>query len=417
MLADAWTCAARFAAGTGAELQLARCAPQECYPLLCPPPEVWVTQADGDLGARMGRLALAAAREGRDVLLLGTDAPALETQQLQGALDALQHSELVLGAVSDGGFWCLGLAARTCARLQDDWLDGLDWNQDGTLQPVLQRAQTLGLSTALATPHHDVDRVEDLPGLCARLTGTTGRAPATQRALESLIETAAFISVIVPTLEEGQNLDRCLAALAQQPGPLEIVVSDGGSVDGGPQRAARAGHTVLVGAPGRGRQLAAGAQLASGDVLLFLHVDTALPPDGLALVRAALAHADVEAGAFVTRTQADPSLSNPLGPLLRLADLRSRLTRHPYGDQAVFCTRDAYQAVGGLRALPIMEDYDLSVRLAARRSLARIREPVTVSGRRFQQAPLRSMLLMRAIPPLFRMGVNPERLARLYRKR
>jgi hypothetical protein len=134
------------------------------------------------------------------------------------------------------------------------------------------------------------------------------------------------------------------------------------------------------------------------------------------MVRDALA-AGAEAGAFLTRTVADPRFPDRAGPLLRLADLRSRITRHPYGDQGLFVTREAYDAVGGFQPLPIMEDYDLSVRLAARRPLARVRTPVTVSGRRMQQRPISSFLLMRVIPPLYRLGVNPHTLARIYRNR
>jgi len=80
-------------------------------------------------------------------------------------------------------------------------------------------------------------------------------------------------------------------------------------------------------------------------------------------------------------------------------------------------SREAYEAVGGFRPLPIMEDYDLSVRLAARKPLARVKTPVTVSGRRMQQQPISSFVLMRVIPPLYRMGVNPNTLARIYRNR
>jgi len=154
--------------------------------------------------------------------------------------------------------------------------------------------------------------------------------------------------------------------------------------------------------------------LASADAFLFLHADTRLPPGGADLVRAALASPGTEAGAFVTHTRPEPGLPNRAGPLLRLADLRSRTTRHPYGDQALFVTRAAYQAVGGFRPLPILEDWDLSVRLAGRRPLARLRPPVTVSGRRIQAHPVRALLLNRLIPPLYRLGVDPGRLARWY---
>ncbi|MCB9896885.1 MAG: glycosyltransferase family 2 protein [Planctomycetes bacterium] len=196
------------------------------------------------------------------------------------------------------------------------------------------------------------------------------------------------------------------------------MLADGGSRDGSVERALRRDDLVAcVTRPGRGHQLRAGAALATGELLAFVHVDVRLPDGALDDVRRVLSDGRHEAGAFVTRTRPDPSLPNPLGPLLRLADLRSRWTRHPYGDQAPFVTRAAYEAVGGFPDQPLMEDYELSLRLAARRPIARVRREVLVSGRRFQRRPLRSALLMRVLPPLYRLGVPPERLARLYRGR
>lgn len=414
MLADCWAAAARQV-DAGTELALAVSEEPSAYPRLDPVASRHVSQGPGDLGQRMGRLALAAAREGRDVLLLGSDTPGLPASHFRAAWAALGAADVVLGPVPDGGFWCVGLSRRAAGRLGDEWLDGLDWSVDDTRGAVEQRVAALGLQVAAAPPGFDIDRAQDLPGLARRLATDAGAAPHTAAALATLDEPGARVSVILACLDEACRLPSALAALAEQPGPHEVIVSDGGSRDGGPALAAATGALVLEGPPGRGRQLAAGTTIASGRILLFLHADVRLPPRGLELVREALAGGAAEAGAFVTRTLRDPDLPNPLGPLLALADLRSRITRHPYGDQALFVTRAAHDAVGGFRPLPIMEDWDLSVRLAARRPLARIREPVLVSGRRYQRRPLRTALLMRIIPPLYRLGVDPARLARLYR--
>jgi uncharacterized protein len=312
-----------------------------------------------------------------------------------------------------------------CAALWGNtWLDDLPWDATGTgapgggsLAPVRERLRRMGLGVALAPEWYDIDVAEDLPRLRADLAADPERAPATLSLLpaDGAPGGPQPLSVVIASLDENIGLDACLAALREQQGPLELIVADGGSRDRSPDRAVAAGAIVTVTAPGRGRQLAAGARLATGDALLFLHADARLPEGGTRLLREALA-AGAEAGAFVTRTVADPRFPDRAGPLLRLADLRSRTTRHPYGDQALFVTRAAYLDVGGFRALPIMEDYDLSRRLAARAPLARIRAPVTVSGRRMQVHPLRTMLLMKLIPPLYRLGVDPVRLARMYRR-
>jgi rSAM/selenodomain-associated transferase 2/rSAM/selenodomain-associated transferase 1 len=388
----------------------------ESYPLAAhrPPP---VPQGDGDLGARMARLAADALGEDgvQRVLLLGTDCPALPEAHVRAALTLLEAHEVVLGPVEDGGFWGLGLSATAPALRDLRWLDDIDWTAADTAAAVRARALALGLHVADAPASFDVDRAEDLPRLERALHDEPGRAPDTLSELGAPADTEP-LSVVVAHLDEGAGLDACLDALLRQPDPLEIVVADGGSRDGSAERAAaRPGVTVCVTETGRGRQLAAGAALATGDRLLFLHADVRLPPDGTRLIHAALDRPGAEAGAFVTRTLADPTLPDRAGPLLRLADVRSRITRHPYGDQALFVTRAAYEAVGGFRALPILEDYDLARRLAARRPIARITTPVTVSGRRMQTRPLRTTVALRLIPLLYRLGVDPVRLARLYR--
>jgi len=384
------------------------------YPSLHPLSDT-LQQGTGDLGQRMARLAAEAmkAEEVDQVLLLGTDSPGLPPEHVRTALGLLEHHDIVLGPVDDGGFWCLGLRASATPVHDPGWLNGLDWESGATAAMVTARARSHGLSVTLAPPWFDIDHAEDLPRLKQLLHREPTRSPATLHELESCGEP---LSVVIANLDEGVRLDDCLDNLASQAGPLEVIVADGGSADGSALRAAtRPGVHICMTERGRGRQLAAGTKMSTGERLLFLHVDVRLPPNGTQLIHAALDKPQVHAGAFVTRTQAEPGLPNFAGPLLRLADLRSRFTRHPYGDQALFMTREAYAASGGFRELPILEDYDLSRRLATRMPIARIKTPVTVSGRRMQQHPLRTALLLRLIPPLYRMGVNPARLARFYR--
>lgn len=414
MLRDVWEEVSSFvSARPDTELVLAIDGEPSEYPLLLPEP-AQVRQAEGDLGRRMASLAAAGLGQHDWVLLLGTDSPGLPAAHVETALAGLHENDVVLGPTRDGGFWCLGARRGPGPLRGNTWLDGMDWETGDTRAQVADRLRRLGLSLGAAPEWFDLDRavdVEHLATVAAAAGG--GAAAATLAAWERRDQEP--VSVIVASLQEGLGIDDCLASLRRQPGPLEIVVADGGSTDGSPLRAAAAEDvTVVQTAPGRGRQLAAGAALATGPILLFLHADTHLPDDGTDLVRAALADGTAEAGAFVIHTVPDPALPNRVGPLLRLADLRSRTTRHPYGDQAMFATRAAYDAVGGFRALPIMEDYDLSMRLARRRPLARIDSPVAVSGRRIQRRPIRSLVLNRIIPPLYRMGVKPETLARLY---
>jgi hypothetical protein len=105
---------------------------------------------------------------------------------------------------------------------------------------------------------------------------------------------------------------------------------------------------------------------------------------------------------------------NWLGPVLRSADLRARVTRYPYGDQALFVRRTAFDQVGGFPAQPLFEDLELARRLWRVGRIRTVPACVRVSGRRFLRRPLRSLVAMHVFPTLYRLGVSPETLARLY---
>jgi rSAM/selenodomain-associated transferase 2 len=225
---------------------------------------------------------------------------------------------------------------------------------------------------------------------------------------------ASELAVIVPVLDEAARIGRSLRALAATPGVGEVIVVDGGSADCTVEIARSfPGVRVLAAPRGRGPQMNAGARAASGAVLLFLHADVTLPADAAAHVAAALADPGVVGGAFRTWTVADGG-GWPLGPLLHLADLRSRVTRLPYGDQALFVRREAFWRAGGFPAQPLMEDVELARRLRRLGRLVTVPASVRVSGRRFAHNPLRAVLALRLLPVLYRLGMAPERLARLY---
>jgi uncharacterized protein len=414
MLLDTWsTLSAWVSSQPDVDLVLALAGGADECPLLQPTPSL-VRQAEGDMGRRLASICAGALGQRGRVLLLAADTPGLPVTHIAGALAVLADADVVVGPAADGGFWCLGVRGGPQALNGNTWLDGLGWHQPDTLAQLEDRARRIGLRVARAAPWWDVDRAEDLPGLRALLAAEPDRAPETAAELQRP-EGESPLSIVIPSLLDSVRLDEAVRAVKEQKGPIEIVVADGGSSDRSPERAAAAGATVLVTGPGRGRQLAAGARLATGDVLLFLNVDVRLPPDGAELVRAALADPRVEAGAFVTRTVADPALPNLAGPLLPLADLRSRFTRRPGGDQALFVRRTAYEAAGGFTPLPICEDYDLARRLAARAPLARIRTPVIVSGRHVQGRPVRALFVNRLVAGLFKLGVDPALLARLHK--
>ncbi|HEX9793868.1 MAG TPA: TIGR04283 family arsenosugar biosynthesis glycosyltransferase [Planctomycetota bacterium] len=223
-----------------------------------------------------------------------------------------------------------------------------------------------------------------------------------------------LVSVIVPVLDEAEQIAACLAAVLDQAGEWELLVVDGGSRDDTRALAAAAGARVLETARGRGAQLDHGARTARGEALLFLHADVRLPAGMHALVCATLQDPRWIAGALPVQHDASGA------PLLQRAALRitawtSRWRRLPYGDQCLFTRHSTYAACGGIPHQPLMEDVEFSQRLRARGRIRMGPLRALASPRRFATRPVRTFLAWLAFPTLYRLGVSPERLARWYR--
>jgi rSAM/selenodomain-associated transferase 2 len=222
------------------------------------------------------------------------------------------------------------------------------------------------------------------------------------------------LSIVIPVLDEAGRIAAALDALApwRAGGGVEVIVADGGSRDGTPALAAGRADRVLTSPPGRARQMNAGAREARAGALLFLHADTALPPDAPRLVARAL---DTHAwGRFDVRID---GRSRALPLVAAAMNLRSRASGIATGDQALFMRRDAFAAVGGFPDQPLMEDVEISRRLRARCGApACLRERVVTSGRRWdERGAARTIALMWRLRLLYWLGVPAERLAAAYR--
>lgn len=222
------------------------------------------------------------------------------------------------------------------------------------------------------------------------------------------------LSVIIPALDEGGTLAMHLASLAPfRERGVEVIVVDGGSSDA-TLAAARGGADRLVVAPrGRARQMNAGAAVAKAPVLLFLHADTRLPANADHLILEKLSSTCLGWGHFDVRID---GASRWMPVIAWMMNVRSRATGIATGDQAMFVTRRAFDAVGGFPDQPLMEDVELSSRLLRRERPLCVRRPVVTSGRRWDTRGVwRTIVLMWWIRLLYCLGVSPHRLERLYR--
>ena len=230
----------------------------------------------------------------------------------------------------------------------------------------------------------------------------------------------ASISVVIPALDEEESIARAIRA-CREAGPCEVVVVDGGSRDRTMEIARGQANIVIAASRGRAAQMNAGAAVARGEVLLFLHADTLLPVGSVTSVLGALQDPEVIGGAFRVRLAASSGAGRyvraTLGITGRMIGARAGVTRAFTGDQAIFVRAKSFRSVGGYPEIPLMEDVELSRRM--RRAGKTVLLPLRVesSGRRWEAwGPLRTVLFMWRLRTGYLLGWTPSRCADAYRR-
>ena len=222
------------------------------------------------------------------------------------------------------------------------------------------------------------------------------------------------ISVIIPALDEAEVIGLALSTVVETP-EIELIVVDGGSQDATAEIARSYGARVLTSPPGRARQMNAGAKVAAGECLLFLHADTRLPAQFAGEVRRILAVPGVIAGAFELRID---GTGWGLRLVERAANLRSRLLQLPYGDQGLFLRAAQFHALGGYPEIAFMEDFELLRRLRRLGKIGIAPQSVLTSARRWESlGVLRAMLLNQFFLLAYLLGTPPRHIAHWYYRR
>ena len=227
--------------------------------------------------------------------------------------------------------------------------------------------------------------------------------------------TQYIISIIIPVLNEAEIIQPILNLL-QQYFQVEIIVVDGGSHDNTVALAIQTGVKVIsVLRKGKAAQMNAGADIACGDILLFLHADTKLPSNFVELVIKTLEPDNVVAGAFELAIDGE---AKSLRSIELLVKMRSHLFSLPYGDQAIFISKKAFINSGGFADLPIMEDFEFIKRIKKHGKIAIAPATVTTSGRRWHKLGVwKTTLINQAIIAGYYLGISPIELSNFYRNR
>jgi len=352
------------------------------------------SQGSGDLGARMERTFSGAFHQGIErVVVIGSDCPGINARTVRTAFDLLDQFDLVLGPAHDGGYYLIGLSRKAPELFQS-----ISWGTSEVRAKTIDTANLLKLRWINIEPLHDVDRAEDLE-VWRREVSRVGDSPLPR------------ISVIIPTLNEAEHLEKTLASI-ENDGSLEILVVDGGSRDETINLAKTFKVRLFTTAAHRARQANAGALAARGDILLFVHGDTRLPPEYHSHVQNSLANPGVVAGAFVLSID---GAEIGLKMIEMLANFRSRVFHLPYGDQALFLRADLFRSLGGFPDMPIMEDFVFIQRLKKKGKISIVPIAVKTSPRRWLKLGiLKTTLINQAVLLAYFLGSKPERLVRWY---
>ncbi len=221
------------------------------------------------------------------------------------------------------------------------------------------------------------------------------------------------VSIIVPVLNEAAGIAGLLR-MTSALGAHEVILADGGSVDGTKEIALGMGAIVAECAPGRGPQMNAGAAIATGEVLLFLHADVWLRSSALTQLKKSLLDPGKKGGIFDVYFDGNDWIARSF---YRIYHWRRYLGIF-YGDAGIFVRREVFEEMGGFKPYPIMEDYEFGRRLFGRGGrMAFLDEPIRVSDRRWRKTGLRrTVFVWVVIQTAYSLGYPAERLGRLYRQ-
>ena len=371
----------------------------------------YIPQEGSDLGERMKNVFVRCFSKGfESVVIIGSDIPDLPHKIPEEALRTLENHDVSIGPAGDGGYYLLGFRKETFTPAV---FEDITWGTDTVLEETLKILKEKNRNLYILPQWNDIDTPEDLEGFVRRNEGT---ASTQSRTMSYLAKRDCKFSIIIPVINEGTTINRTIDHLEGLGGQysFECIVVDGSDNGETLEEIKKARVKKLISPRGRGQQMNKGASVARGEILLFLHADTMLPKGALDHIASVMRGNRYVGGAFDLEIASE-------NPLLRLiekaASIRSRITRIPYGDQAIFIRKAFFQDLGGFREIPIMEDVEIMRRIKkTKRPIYITRQRVLTSPRRWEKegilyATLRNWSLM----ILYLVGMKPEKLARFYK--
>lgn len=220
-----------------------------------------------------------------------------------------------------------------------------------------------------------------------------------------------MVSIIIPVLNEEKTISALMQDLCASNPRCEVIIVDGGSTDNTVKICSQFKKIKLaISEKGRANQMNKGAEIANGDILLFLHADTILPKDGIAAINTAMLDKEILGGSFYMKFDDD---TLPFRFFSTFTKINSAY--FTYGDQAIFVRKSVFQEIGAYKALPILEDFEIQKRLRKKGKFVKLPLAVTTSARRFlKNGILKQQLLNIALLLAYELGYSPSKLKKYY---
>ena len=366
----------------------------------------YIAQRGDDLGQKMKNAFTDAFSMGyKRVILTGTDIPELKAESVNTAFEMLESYDIVLGPTTDGGYYLIGMNI-----LHPEAFDVKLYGVSTVFDETANSIKEAGLTVSFADEYRDIDERKDIADLRGRIRDDASAAGRyTRRFLMENID----ISIIIPVYNEEGTIITMMEQLRPHKDEAEIIFVDGGSTDG---TLALIGDefSVISCERGRGRQLNEGAAASDGDVLFFLHCDSILPNGFLSEIKRCMMRRPF--GCFGVKFDSRNffMLTNRI-----VSNFRASLGGLPFGDQGIFIERQLFLDAGMFPEIPVMEDYEFSLKMKKRGFRpAMARSRILTSSRRYGKGTLsiiKTEMLMFYLRILYGMGEDPSRLKQRYK--
>ncbi|MFH1930329.1 MAG: TIGR04283 family arsenosugar biosynthesis glycosyltransferase [Pseudomonadota bacterium] len=358
-----------------------------------PGPWKFTPQMSGHLGEKMGNAFNHVFTKGYGhAVLIGTDIADIMTSDIADAFQALNENQAVLGPAQDGGFYLIGLSSTI-----NEIFNFPNWSTPSVFERTLNCFHASAHKVRTLCKRHDIDEKKDLIYFNSN--------PLFQDQ----------ISIIIPYLSGTKKLASLVDCLEAQlwPGDEVVLVRGNGSPEWGTKNISP--HTRLIFAPkGRGNQLNHGARVAQRNILWFLHIDTAPPPNFGYHIRKLTLIRHMVLGCFELSFNTS---SLPLNLISKWTNLRTKYFQLPYGDQGFFCTRRIFYKAGGFKKQFLMEDVDFVRNCKKMGKLLIVPQPIHSSPQRYlTKGVLRASLQNHFLILLYFLGVSDKRLYEFYYK-